>query len=113
MRILLAERASATKARIASINQFHGLLVSAPEAVQQDFRRFDGAKMAVTLACTRPAPGTTAGVIARASAKRHQALTADIAHINQQLTVLGVRQNPARMAASGVGPFVAPARHRR
>ncbi|WP_370449049.1 transposase [Cryobacterium sp. Hb1] len=111
IRILLAERSSATKARTASINQIHGLLVSAPEAVRQNFRRFDGAKLAVTLARTRPAPGTNPEVIARASAKRlaqrHQALTADIAHINQQLTVLAVRQNPALMAASGVGPFVA------
>ncbi len=85
MLILLAERSSASKARTASINQIHALLVRAPEAVRQDFRRFDGAKLAVTLARTRPAPGTTPKVIARASAKRlaqrRQALTADIAHI--------------------------------
>ncbi len=88
MRILLAERASANKARTASINQIHGLLVSAPEATRQDFRRFDGDKLAVTLARTRPAPGTTPELIARASAKRltqrHHALTADIAHIVMQ-----------------------------
>ncbi|SEO12151.1 IS110 family transposase [Cryobacterium luteum] len=111
MRILLAERSSATKARTASINQIHSLLVSAPEAVRQDFRRFDGDKLTNTLARTRPAPGTTPELVVRASAKRlaqrHQALTADIAYIDQQLTVLAVRQNPALMAASGVGPFVA------
>jgi hypothetical protein len=88
MRILLAERASANKARTASINQIHALLVSAPEATRQDYRRFDGDKLAVTLARTRPAPGTTPELIARASAKRvaqrHHALTADIAHIVMQ-----------------------------
>ena len=111
IRILLAERSSATKARTASINQIHCLLVSAPEAVRQDFRRFDGDKLAVALARTRPAPGTTPELVARASAKRlaqrHQTLTADITYIDQQLTVLAVRQNPGLMAASGVGPFVA------
>ncbi len=111
MRILLAERASANKARTASINQIHALLVSASEAVHQDFRRFDGAKLAVTLARTRPAPGTTPELIARASAKRpaqrQQALTADIAHIDHQLRLLAIRQKPALLAANGVGPFVA------
>jgi hypothetical protein len=47
----------------------------------------------------------------RASAKRlalrHQGLTADIALIDRQLGQLASRQNPALMAASGVGPFVA------
>jgi len=111
MRILLAERSSATKARTASINQIHALLVSAPEAVRQDFRRFDGDKLAVTLARTRPAPGTTPELVARASAKRlaqrHQALTADIAHIDHQLRLLVSRQNPALLSACGVGPCVA------
>ncbi|TFD81039.1 hypothetical protein E3T54_02355 [Cryobacterium sp. Sr8] len=111
MRILLAERSSATKARTASINQIHCLLVSAPEAVRQDYRRFDGDKLAITLAHTRPTQGTTPQLVVRASAKRlaqrHQALTADIAHIDHQLGLLASRQNPALMAASGVGPFVA------
>ncbi|WP_166788489.1 transposase [Cryobacterium sp. TMS1-13-1] len=108
---MLAERSSASKARTASINQIHALLVSAPEAVRQDFRRFDGDKLAVALARTRPALGTTPELIARASAKRlaqrHQALTADIAHIDHQLRLLATRQNPALLAASCVGPFVA------
>ena len=111
MRVLLAERSSATKARTASINQIHALLVSAPEVIRQDFRRYDGNKLTVALARTRPTPGTTPELIVRASAKRlaqrHQVLTADIALIDSQLGQLASRQNPALMAASGVGPFVA------
>jgi transposase len=111
MRVLLAERSSATKARTASINQIHGLLVSAPEAVRQDFRRFDGDKLIAALARTRPPAGTAPDSIIRASAKRlaqrHQTLTADIIQIDHQLGILTRRQNPALMAASGVGPFVA------
>lgn len=111
MRVLLAERSSATKARTASINQIHGLLVSAPEAIRQDFRRYDGNKLTIALARTRPTPGTSPELIVRASAKRlalrHQALTADIVLIDHQLSQLASRQNPALMAASGVGPFVA------
>lgn len=111
MRVLLAERSSATKARTASINQIHALLVSAPEAIRQDFRRYDGNKLTVVLSRTRPTPGTTPELILRASAKRlalrHQVLTADIALIDSQLGQLASRQNPALLAASGVGPFVA------
>ena len=91
MRVLLAERSSATKARTASMDQIHGLLVSAPEAIRQDFRRYDGNKLTVALARTRPTPGTTPELIVWASAKR-LALR---------------RQNPTLMAANGVGPFVA------
>ncbi len=111
MRVLLAERSSATKARTASINQIHALLVSAPEAIRQDFRRYDGNKLTVVLSRTRPTPGTIPELILRASAKRlalrHQVLTADIALIDGQLGQLASRQNPALIAASGVGPFFA------
>ncbi|TFD51021.1 IS110 family transposase [Cryobacterium frigoriphilum] len=111
MRVLLAERSSTTKARTASINQIHALLVSAPEAIRHDFRRYDGNKLTVALARTRPTPGTTPELIVRASAKRlaqcHQVPAADIALIDSQLGQLASRQNPALMAASGVGPFVA------
>lgn len=111
MRVLLAERSSAVKARTASINQIHCLLVSAPEEIRQDFRRYDGDKLVSALARTRPPAGTGVVSMIRASAKRlahrHQALAADITHIDHQLSALTSRQNPALMAASGVGPFVA------
>ena len=64
-------------------------MVSAPEAIRQDYRRFDGDKLAITLA------------------QRHHALTADIAHIDHQLGLLASRQTPALTAASSIGPFVA------
>ncbi|WP_104199800.1 transposase [Cryobacterium sp. Y29] len=67
MRVLLAVRSSATKARTASINQIHALLVSAPEAIRQDFRRYDGNKLTIALARTRPTPGATPALIVRAS----------------------------------------------
>jgi transposase len=107
LRILLAERSSATKARPASINQIHSLLVSAPDDVRQSFRRQDGDKLAVVLARTRRASGTTAELVIRASLKRlgqrHHALSDDIALIDQQLGHFATQHNPARLAADGVG----------
>src|SRR5690606_18207087 len=45
MRILLAERRSAAKARAQVMNQIHALLITAPELVRQAFRALSGQRL--------------------------------------------------------------------
>lgn len=111
IRMLLAERTAAAKARTATIDSIHAQLVTAPEAVRADFRRYEGEKLLGVVARTRPARGVTPDHVCRLCLKRlaHRAqelarkiddIDADLAHLTRQ-------SNPALMSAHGVGPVVA------
>ncbi|MGC5643094.1 UNVERIFIED_CONTAM: transposase [Kocuria sp. CPCC 205300] len=69
LRILLAERISATKVRTAVLNQIHALLITAPGAVRANYRRRHGSQLVAVLARTRPGAGHDPEQIARASLK--------------------------------------------
>ena len=111
LRILLAERTSATKARTAVLNQIHALLITAPGDVRTDFHRYHGQKLMDVLARTRPGPGDDPDQVARASLKRlaarHRVLTEEITVLDDQLEQIAARLNPALLATLGVGPVVA------
>ena len=111
IRMLLAERTSAAKARTATINQIHAQLVTAPEAVRADFRRYEGDKLLEVLARTRPARGATPDHVCRLCLKRlsHRALNLarEITDIDTDLEHLTRQSNPALISAHGVGPVVA------
>ena len=111
IRMLLAERTSAAKARTATINQIHAQLVTAPEAVRTDFRRYEGDKLLEVLARTRPARGATPDHVCRLCLKRlsHRALdlAREITDIDTLLEHLTRQSNPALISAYGVGPVVA------
>ena len=111
LRILLAERTSATKARTAVLNQVHALLITAPGTVRSDFHRYHGQELMDVLACTRPGPGDDPDQVARASLKRlaarHRFLTEEITVLDDQLEQIARRLNPALLATQGVGPVVA------
>ncbi|VEH42550.1 Transposase IS116/IS110/IS902 family [Kocuria rosea] len=111
LRILLAERTSATKARTAVLNQVHALLITAPGTVRTDFHRYRGQKLMDVLARTRPGPGDDPDQVARASLKRlaarHRVLTEEITVLDDQLEQIARRLNPALLATQGVGPVVA------
>lgn len=111
LRILLAERSSAVKARSATLNQIHSLLINSDDAVRQDYRRYAGDKLVQSLAHTRPSTGHTPAQIARQSLKRlatrHLAFSEDITAIDLQLQLLVRQINPALLAAVGIGPVVA------
>lgn len=58
IRVLLARRRSAMKARVAAHRQITALLTTAPDAVRTRFARLSGGELIDALARTRPAPAT-------------------------------------------------------
>jgi transposase len=113
LRILVAERRSAAKAREQAMNQIHALLITAPEPVRQAFRALSGQRLVNTLARTRPGSGRSADpeVIARQTLKRlaarHLAMQAEIDLVDEQLEALVRQVNPTLLSLSGVGPVTA------
>lgn len=113
MRILLAERRSAAKARAQVMNQIHALLITAPELVRQAFRPLTGQRLVNTLAKTRPGTNASADpeIVARQTlrrfAVRHLTMQAELDLIEQQLDLLVRQVNPTLRSLSGVGPVTA------
>ena len=56
IRVLLVERRSAMKARVAAHRQITALPATAPDAVRTRFARLSGGELIGALARTRPAP---------------------------------------------------------
>lgn len=111
VRILMVERHSAVKARSQTMNQIHGLLITAPDRVRQDYRALDKTKLVTILAQTRPAPGVDPDAVSRQTLKRlairHTLLRDELAIIDAHLDALIRSVNPALLALSGVGVVVA------
>jgi transposase len=111
LRILMSERHSAVKARSQAMNQIHGLLVTAPDHVRQDYRALGGEKLVAVLSRSRPALGADPAMVARHTLKRlairHTLLRDEIAVIDSQLDTLIRVLNPDLLALSGVGVVTA------
>ena len=113
IRMLTVARRSAVKARTQAHNQIHGLLVTAPEALKDQLSGHRGG--ALIDACARLRPTTSDALLAaakralRSLARRHQALSAEIAALDSELRALCAAANPALLAAHGVGPDTAAA----
>lgn len=108
IRVLMAVRRSAVKARVAAHRQTTSLLITAPDAVRARFSHLNGDDLIDTLAATRPGPAvdavaTAAGQALRRLARRHRALTAEIAEIDAELRVLVTRTAPTMLATPGFG----------
>ena len=114
IRTLRVARRSAVKARTVAANQIDAVVVTAPEPVKDRLRALNTAR--TVEACARMRPGTD-GDLVRAAAKRalrslarrHQALTAEIKHLDAELRRLCERANPALLGACGVGAETAAA----
>ena len=114
IRMLSAARRSAVKARTQAANQVNGLLVTAGEHLKERLRGLRTA--GVMDSCARLRPDTSTDVVEtaakralRALARRHQALSVEIAELDAELLRLCEHANPALLAACGVGPEVAAA----
>lgn len=111
LRMLLAERRSASKAHAQVMNQIHALLVTAPDTVRGDYRHLGSIVLVGVLAPSRPRAGNGPEYAARQVLKRlavrHVALTAEIGVIEQEMTRLLLAANPALFSLSGVGPVTA------
>ena len=114
IRMLTVARRSALKARTQAHNQIHGLLVTVPETLKDQLAGLRGG--ALIDACARLRPTTTTDALIgaakralRSLARRHQALSAEIAALDGELRALCAAANPALLAAHGVGPDTAAA----
>ncbi len=101
IRTLRVARRSAVKARTVAANQIDAVVVTAPEPVKDRLRALNTAR--TVEACARMRPGTDGHLVrAAASSGRcapwpaaHQALTAEIKHLDAELRRLCERANPA------------------
>ena len=112
--MLTVARRSALKARTQAHNQIHGLLVTVPETLKDQLGGLRGG--ALIDACARLRPNSTTDALIgaakralRSLARRHQALSAEIAALDGELRALCAAANPALLAAHGVGPDTAAA----
>ncbi len=112
LRALRIARRSAIKARTQAANQLHALVVTAPDALRTRLRALTVAALVATASRFRSAerPRTAeAGtkLALRSIARRYQALTTEIADLDQQLDTLVHDAAPALMTIKGVGTDIA------
>lgn len=110
LRALHLARRSAVKARTATMNQIVSLLVMAPAALREKFRRLKGQRLVTTLIRTRnPLDPTAADTLMalKVLADRHRHLTGQIDQLTTRIDPLVSAAHPALRAAHGVGPDTA------
>lgn len=111
IRALHIARRSAVKARTASINQIHHLLITAPLEIREKYRPLKEHRLVAALAGCRPRTqdGAAAAVLTalKMLAQRHQFLTQQADALEQQLRELIRASHPQLLAMRGVGPVSA------
>lgn len=112
VRILLAARRSAVKARTAALRQIGSLLITAPDTVRARWANLTGHALTDTLAATRPGSAVdsvaaAAGQALRTLARRCQYLSSEIDDIEDGLRVLVTRAAPTMLATKGYGVITA------
>jgi transposase len=113
IRALRVARRGAVKARTAALNQAHGLLTSAPEALRAELAGLTSTELVARCAAFRtaadrllePVMGTKAAL--RAIARRVQALEEEIALADARLRPATTTVAPRTAALFGAGPDVA------
>jgi transposase len=113
LRALRVARRSAVKATTQASNQIRDLITTAPDGLRD--RLFGLSTRARIELCARMRPGAVTEVgeatkrSLRCLARRHEALTAEIAELDDAIHELCIAVNPALLGARGVGPEVAAA----
>jgi len=108
IRALHTTRAGAVKARTAAMNELRALLVTAPADLRDRMRGLTPVALVAACARLRPTGDTADPQVAvraaiRSLARRHQALTGEIADLDVQLRPLVERACPQLLAIHGVG----------
>lgn len=107
IRVLRVARTGAIKARTQTANQLRDLLVTAPEELHTQLYPLSTAKRVQRLVAQQPAGGADpASATHRALchlARRHQALTAELAALNADLVALTRQAAPRLLARCGIG----------
>jgi transposase len=114
IRLLRLARRSALKARTQAANQLHALVLTAPDPLRARLRSRTLGRLVAVAAAFRPGPRLDTPLAAtklalKSLAGRYQQLTAEIAHLDAQLTPLVAGTAPALLAIKGVGPDTAGA----
>lgn len=114
IRTLRLARRSAIKARTQAANQLHALVVTAPDALRARLRALSTAALVETTARFRApaavqAPEAATKLALRSLARRYQALTKEIAELDEGLAPLVHGTAPALAAIKGVGTDTAGA----
>src|SRR6266516_1858796 len=112
MAALQVARRGAVKARTKAGNQLGGLIVTAPQAMREKLAGLSTRKRVTLAARFRPgdlaSPAEAARAAMAAVARRHQALTAEIAQLDTSLEALARHAAPAGfLARAGIGTQVA------
>lgn len=111
LRALRVARRSAVKARTQAGNQIRDLIVSAPQQLREQLGRLRLDVQVARCATWRPGSGKELEQVTKRSlrhlARRHRALSAEIAELDRDIADLCVEANPALLAVNGVGPEVA------
>jgi transposase len=118
LRTLRVARRSAVQHRADVMRQLKAIVVTAPETLREQLRGLPDAALIRTCAALRPVVGdpldvavaepvTAAKVALRTLARRWQALTEEIAQLEELITPLVAALNPELLARNGVGVDVA------
>ncbi len=113
LRSLRIARRSAVKALTQASNQIRDLIVTAPDGLRDRLVGLSARARIEVCARMRPGAPTEVGEATKRSlrclARRHDALTVEIAELDAAIHELCVAENPALLGACGVGPEVAAA----
>jgi transposase len=113
VRALRVVRRSAVVARTAAGNQLVNLVLTAPEELRADLRGLSTVRLVAAARAFRPAAPTTVTAATkfamREVARRHRALTTEIARLETAIGPLVATAAPELMKLKGVGPNVAAA----
>jgi transposase len=105
LRALLVERDSAERARTATLNQLHALVVTAPAQLRERVQGIRGAALARRVQRLRSSEPVVP--VLRRLAQRAQHLARELALVDQELTRILDQLAPELLTEYGVGGFVA------
>ena len=114
LRALRVARRSAVKARTQAANQLHALASTAPDELREGLRGLPTKRLAAKASRFRCGAGPTGPAAAtrfamRSVARRHRALSEEIAELEAQIGRLVEEAAPELVALDGVGPDTAAA----
>lgn len=110
LRLLLLERRSALRARTATLNQLHAVVLTAPAGLRERLDGLNGGKLADRCLRLRRRNDSVECVLVsvlQRLARRAKLLASEQAEIEQELERIVTRLAPELRAECGVGPFCA------
>jgi transposase len=108
IRTLRSARQSAVKARSQDVNQLQVLLVTAPEEMRHSLRKLPTKGLVTTCARFRPVKEpddvrSATKIALRSVARRHEALSEEIAELDERLDRLVARTSPGLISLPAIG----------